>query len=146
MNKKLGMLVPLFVVAFLGIAGCGGDGSSAPSEEEYIAEADAICQKADDELAATVESTFGSEEPTRQQVVAFVEDELVPSIEGQLDELRSLTPPEGDEDAVNAIYDALDQDIEAVAENPAAAVESPAFVESSRLAGEYGLTACGGSS
>ena len=33
-----------------------------------------------------------------------------------------------------------------LAENPASAVETAAFVESSRLAGEYGLTACGGSS
>jgi hypothetical protein len=146
MNKKLGLLVPLIAIAFFAASGCGGSGSDAPTKEDYIAEADGICKEADDEVAATVESTFGNEAPSRQQLVSIVEDELIPSIEGQLNDLRSLTPPEGDEDTVNAIYDALEQDLEALKADPVGAIQGEAFAESSRLAGEYGLTDCGGSS
>lgn len=144
MKRKLGVLAPLIAITCLGVAGCGGDDPGAPTKEEYIAEADAICKEADDGVAASIESTYGIGTPSAQEVQMIIEEELLPSVEGQLEDLRSLTPPDGDEEAVNDIYEALDRDIQAVKEDPAIAVEANAFVESSRLAHEYGLTDCGG--
>jgi len=43
----------LATIAVLAVAGCGGnDDDEGPSKQEFIAQADAICQEADKEQAA----------------------------------------------------------------------------------------------
>ncbi len=85
--------------------GCSGD--DAPTQEEYVAQADEICREADEALDAVIEDSFGTEQPSREEIAEFTTDEAVPNLEAQLEELRALTPPEGDEDTVNEIYDSL---------------------------------------
>ncbi len=93
-----------------------------------------------------IEETFGTEQPSREEIVEFTNDEAVPNLEVQLEELRALTPPEGDEETVNEIYDSLAAAVEEIADDPSAAIDQPPadFEKASRLAGEYGLEDCGG--
>jgi hypothetical protein len=139
------------VVAFTGIlalalvgAGCGGD--DAPSKSEYIADADAICKQGNTEIDAAAEDTFTQgQQPSREEIVGFAEDEVIPNIQGQIDELRDLTPPDGDEDTVNAIYDAAQDGLDRIEEDPALLAERGAnpLAEANRLAQDYGMKVCG---
>ncbi len=128
-------------------AGCGGDdGGAAPSKQDYIAEGDAICKQRQDEVSRQAQETFGGSVPTGEQIEAFGADVIVPSLDSQLEELRALTPPEGDEDTVGKIYDAVGDGIDAIRENPALVTDPNAggtFAEADALAQRYGFKVCG---
>jgi hypothetical protein len=142
------------VVAFTGIlalglaligAGCGGD--DAPSKSEYIADADAICKQGDKEIDAAADETFSqNQRPSNAEIVSFGEETVIPNVQGQIDDLRDLTPPDGDEDTVNAIYDSAQEGLDQIEEDPAVLAGRGAdpFAEANRLAKDYGLTECGG--
>jgi hypothetical protein len=148
------------VAAFTGIvvlglaligAGCGGD--DAPSKSDYLADANEICKSSEEELDKAGDEYFQGldipqgGEPSQEQITQFVEEEAVPALESLIADLRDLTPPEGDEDTVEAIYDAADEGIAEVREDPSAFTgdEQPAsFQEADRLARDYGLDQCAG--
>jgi hypothetical protein len=141
MNKLLAMLL-LIVVAPLAFAACGG--SDAPSKDEYISQADEICQKAQDDVAAAITEEFGDRMPNQQETVSFSEDVVIPKLEEQLAALRDLTPPEGDEEALQEMYGTLEVAINQYKENIDPENPPEAFLEFDRLIEEYGLEACGG--
>jgi hypothetical protein len=140
MNKLLAVLL-LIVLAPVAIAACGG--SDAPSKDEYIAQADEICQKGDDDLDAAIENEFGTRSPSQQEIIQFSEDEVIPNIEEQLVALRELTPPDGEEETVNEIYDTLGRGLEEYKADPDLQNPPEAVQEANRLAEEYGLEVCG---
>lgn len=139
-------------------AGCGGDdddsGSDepAPTKAEYITQADEICQTNLDEIgeaATALQEELNleqGEQPSEEDQTAFAEDDVVPGLQTMVDELRDLTPPEGDEDTVGEIYDKLDEGLDELEDDPSLIVgdEGPAaFEESDQLATEYGMKVCG---
>lgn len=142
MKAKYLCALAVLPAALLGIA-CSGE--DAPTQEDYIAQADEICREADEALDAVIQEDFGTQQPSRQDLTEFTTAEAVPNLEGQLEELRALTPPEGDEETVNAIYESLSAAIEKIAADPLAAIDQPPadFQEASRLASEYGMEECG---
>jgi hypothetical protein len=139
--KRFLVLLPMLLLTGATIAACGG--SDAPTREEYIADADAICQQADADLETVAKDQFGTTPPSRQQLAQFTEDEVIPNIEDQLAELRELEPPEGDEDQVAEIYDTLDQGVQEFKADPNFESPPQAIAEANRLAEEYGLEVCG---
>lgn len=141
MNVKALLCVALTVPMAL-LAACGDD---APSQEEYVAQADEICREADEALDAEVTEAFGTDQPNEQQIIEFTGSAVVPNLEGQLDDLRALTPPEGDEETVEAIYSKLETAVGKIADDPSSAVGEapPEFEEASSLAREYGMEKCG---
>jgi hypothetical protein len=141
--KKTNALLPMLLIAGAVLGGCGSD---TPSREEYIADADAICQQADADLETVAQDQFGTKPPNRQQLTQFTEDEVIPNIEAQLAELRELDPPEGEEEQVAEIYDTLEQALEEFKADPD--IENPpaGIAEANRLAEEYGLEVCGNES
>jgi hypothetical protein len=164
MRKALMVLVVAGIGAALVAAGCGGDddatsaatttgatgsgGGEPLSKQEFISEADAICKQGDKEIAEAGREQFGNErQPSEEEQEQFVTDTVIPNIQNQVDSIRSLTPPEGDEDQVTAILDAAQEGIAKGVQDPSSftvgAGEDP-FAEANRLAQDYGLTACGG--
>jgi hypothetical protein len=139
---KLLAILLLVVVAPLAFAACGG--SDAPSKDEYIAQAGEICQKGDDDLAAAITEEFGDRMPSQQESVSFSEEVVIPNIEEQLVALRDLTPPDGDEEALNEIYGTLEAAINQYKEDIDPGNPPEAFLEFDRLIEEYGLEACAG--
>jgi hypothetical protein len=135
----------LLSAAALFAAGCGGDDSSsdepAPTKAAYIVEADAICAAGQTDFEAIVEDLPNDIEAPESQ--AAISDELVPLYRDQIEELRALTPPEGDEDVTAEIYDAVEVAVDEVEENPSALGEEETFKEANTLATEYGLEVCG---
>jgi hypothetical protein len=63
--------------------------------------------------------------------------------EDELDDIRALTPPEGDERQVDAILDAAEAAVAVVGERRSRFVTGSPFAEANTLAAEYGLRVCG---
>jgi hypothetical protein len=140
-------LLVLSVCLAIAAAGCGGGGEEAAPEtttDEYIAQADRICSEAAAAGDAAFRAAFGNEQPTAQEAAVYVGDEMVPALEAQLQELRELTPPEGDTETVNGIWDQVEDAIETIAEDPEASLgaEDP-FAEVTPEAEAYGFKSCG---
>ena len=147
MPSRAARIVVATPLAAIILAACGGD---PLSKEEFIAQADAICAEAEEEIA-------DMERPTNpDQIDGFVRQarELT---ENTLEQLRELDPPEADaeklEQMLDAIQRAVDQlpalaeaaktnDTQAIAEASRAVQEA---TETSReIASEYGFEKCGG--
>jgi hypothetical protein len=124
-----------------------GDGTgagAAPSREEYIAQADEICRKAEEEFTKAVEQGFEGQSPNQEEVGAALETAFTENLEGQLGDLRALTPPAGDEQALAAMYESLELAIQEIADDPSSlASPSRAMKDASRRARAYGLEQCG---
>jgi hypothetical protein len=148
------MLISAVTAAFALVA-CGDDDDGLPtgdvSKQAYIAEADQICEEGDATVDAEAARYFGkelglrgNEEPTPKQASQFVEDAVVPEVEGELDDLRALEAPEGDADQLEAIYNSLQEGLDALAQDPEAFAEGEnPFEEFNRRAQAYGFKGCG---
>lgn len=145
--KRLTVLAPLVLTVAVVAAGCGGsDSGPAPTQAEYITQADAICKAANDEIVAVAQDQFGSAQPTQQELATFASDTVVPNLQGQLDDLGALTPPEGDSETTSEIYASLEEAISALEADPVGALNNnPDLERATQLASEYGLVTCGAS-
>ncbi len=146
MKKPLAVAATLAVVLSLGLAACGGDDSSDEtlSNSELIAQADQICTDYNEQLDTMNEEAALDENSSRQEIATYISDELVPLYQEQVDELRSLNPNEEDAAAYNDIVDTLDSELQAVADDPEAAIdmEDP-FAGATAKAQDFGLEVCG---
>jgi hypothetical protein len=130
--------------------GANGDTQSARlTKEEYIAQADAICQEANAEIDAVPE-------PESTEELAEYGEQVVEIGREQLDRLRALRPPEADEETINGAYDLLDQQL-AIADDLIAAAREGDLEQvqellaqgeqlneqADQIANDYGLTECG---
>jgi hypothetical protein len=166
---RISTLLSLVLAAGLIAAGCGDDdeetttaatttttqaGATGPtgasgeplSKAEFIEEADAICKAGDKEIDAAADQLFsGGANPGQAEEEAFITQTLVPGVQQQVDGIRALTPPEGDEEEVQAILDAAQQAIDELEADPEAFFEQGGdpFAEANQLAQEYGLQVCG---
>ncbi len=149
------MLLLVAVAAGAIVVGCGDDGDStdasgaAPTKAEYLAQADKICSDGDAEIDQAAGEVFGSAEtePSRSDQVAFIEDTVLPSIQEQIDGVRALTPPAGDEETITAALDESQSALDQAKKNPPSITEEGGagdpFAKSSKLLSDYGFEACG---
>ena len=142
MNKALWVLVAALAAGLLAV-GCNGDdedSEEALTKEEWITQADQICEQDNQELEQA-----GANIQSQEDAEQFVSDTLVPKLNEEIDELRSLSAPEGDEDQINAILDAAQNGADEIEANPTAISNEATnpFAEANRLANEYGLKVCG---
>jgi hypothetical protein len=141
-------LVPALLAAGL-IAGCGGGDDSSSTEaaltkSAYRKQANSICKKASDDINSAAKQEFGNKRPTQQQLEQFATDTAAPAIEDELSQLRELPAPSGDEDTVNAIYDAAQEGVDKLKQEPGIIAEDNpvAFRKANKLARGYGLDVC----
>ena len=134
-------LVALGVIA----AGCGSssDDSSTSSltKAEFIAKADAICQQGNQDIEAAAKQQFGNQKPTAAEVQQFVTQTALPSTQSQVDKIKALGAPSGDEDQVNHILDTVQADIDKA--KASGDIENSSFADGNALAKQYGLKVCG---
>lgn len=137
-------------------AGCGGgDGGDTSStsthagplsKSDYITSGDQICAQGTLAIGQAGRERFGTSQPTREQAIQFGQDIVVPSLEDTLRKLRALEPPVGDEAKTAAIYDALEQGVNKLKQDPSLFIQSGqagAFDRANNLARAYGFTQCG---
>jgi hypothetical protein len=147
MFKRYGCAIAVALLGAGAGAGCGGDDEEPLSKAEYIKQGDAICKKAQAEGKKKVEEMFGdlgpNEEPSEEQLTTLVEDVIKPNTQGQLNDLRDLTPPEGDEDTVNAIYDGVEEGLANVEDDPKILLsKDDPFEAPTQKAEDYGFKEC----
>jgi hypothetical protein len=149
----------MVLVALLAlVAGCGdddsGDGTTtttALTKQEFVREANRICTRTDDKLDRASRQFFadapsGQEAPP-EEVEQFGEKTVYPTIQDEIDRIRALGAPVGDEDQVEALLDAAQRGLDTLKDHPdqlAKGGAAPAFDEANKLAGYYGLDRCAG--
>ena len=104
----------LITIAILSVAGCGGDDDDdGPSQQEYIAQADAICQEADKEQAAVgAKGAKGIYGPNFSDAAFLSRYNAV--TRDALEKLRALDAPEEDREAVDDLLAAVEGSAAAV--------------------------------
>jgi hypothetical protein len=153
-KRLLAMLSGVVAIAVIA-AGCGsssGDSSSASlTKAEFLKQGNAICAKGNDEIEARFEA-FGKEhhlsqskQLTEAELAEASETILIPTVRKQVDGIRALGAPSGEEQEVEKVLDAADEALEKAEENPKllAAQNAGPFARANKLAREYGLVKCG---
>ena len=147
-------LIAVVAMAALLLAGCGGGGDDSSSgktisKEDFIVKADAICKKGTERLQkaifATLKHPQNLTKVSEDEQIKIVTTAMAPNISREVKELRALGIPDGDEEKIDAMIGALEEGVETAEQDPQAVTKSSdvVFGISSRIAGEYGLTACG---
>jgi hypothetical protein len=131
------------VMSVLGF-GCGDDdGGSDISKDDFIEQANAICEAGSADLQEASEGF--DENSTQEEIADFVTDVLVPNVRDQIDEIRDLGFPEGDEDELESIFDDTEEQLDEIADDPEAFIGADAedpFADINQRMSDYGLTTC----
>jgi hypothetical protein len=159
MIKKFAVVVAgLFAVTAL-IAGCGsGDDESSTStssltKAEFIKQADSICTQGNKDINTGFEE-FSKEndldetkEPPKPVQEEAIETILIPAINRQIEEVRALGTPEGDDGQLEEVLTSEEEAIAEGEDDPLKLFETTAKQrEANKMARDYGLTVCGSES
>jgi hypothetical protein len=129
------------MVALAGAAGCGDD-DDALGEEEFIDQANAICEEGNAELEE-IFSAFEVEEPTEEELADGVE-EAADNIEGQIEEIRALEGPDDLEEDLDAVLDDAEDAVDQLREaGPALFEGEDPFADINERLRDLGFTTCG---
>jgi hypothetical protein len=151
MLSRITAIAALVLAAGLIAAGCGDDdeettavvetttgatGATGPtgaatgeplSRQEFISQGDEICATANEELQQASEPSA-----------------VADNIQGQIDELRALTPPEGDEDEIAKILDDAQEAVDQIRESDSFRGAGGRQLEQAGQAlQDYGFKECG---
>jgi hypothetical protein len=151
-RKRAAALVLAVAGLALTASGCGSDSSTSadsPTKAAFIKQGDKACRKTDHREAVGLkayaekhEGDFG----TKNYELDLIAAVGVPALEQEAEELSELTPPEGDEEEVDAIVAAIEEANEETLQDPSLAAEgsedSP-YANSEKLARAYGFKVCG---
>lgn len=156
MSKRFVALLAALAALAIVVAGCGSGGGSTEStssltKAEFVKKGNAICAKTEKEVAEgvakfTKEHNFSEKKPpTAKQIAELAEEVLVPKVRKQIDEIRALGIPSGDEKEVEAIFAAAEEALKETEEDPSVFGKGGVgpFVKANKLSREYGLTVCG---
>jgi hypothetical protein len=142
----VGAVLALALIA----AGCGDDDDTSTTtltKAQFVKQGNAICEAGNKEIDSEFEQFADenkidqSKPPTDAQLEEVAEEFLLPSISKQIDEIRALGAPEGDEDSVNAFLDSAEAEVEEIEGDPGL-LAGDAFTEVNKEARAIGLVAC----
>jgi hypothetical protein len=158
LSKRLILAICGVLAIALVAAGCGGgddETTATLTKAQFIKQADGICSAAEDELDSKFEK-FGKEHklsdkhpPNHEESEEAANTILIPSIEGQVTDIRALGAPSGESDQVDELLTAVEAALEKAKEEPAEFIEEEGegdFAEANKMAREYGLKVCGSES
>ncbi len=126
-------------------AGCGSSGSdtstsAALSKADFVAQANAICSKGNKATdAAGAQLHHGM---SGAQIAAVVNKSFVPAVQVEIDGIRALGAPAGDESTVSSMLDLAQADLDEVKADPSLIGDSNQFADFAKVAHPYGLTSC----
>ncbi len=146
-----GPAIAAALIVGLAAAGCGSSSSSSKStgstttpaitKAEFLAKANSVCTQGNKQINQAGAKLGKS--PSQAQVIAFVKGTDVPSIQAQIDYIRALGAPAGDQATVTNILNVAQADLNKVKSNPALLTgKTSPFADFAKIAHPYGLTAC----
>ena len=149
MHQRLGVILGVVVTAALVTtiaAGCGSSNSSsttttAISKSEFLTKANAICKQGSKTLTASQEAL--GKNSSQAQINAYVTNTAVPNIQSQIDQVRALGAPAGDEAKVSSILALAQADLNKIKSDPSLFVgKTDQFANFAKVAHPYGMTSC----
>lgn len=144
-GKLTAILAALAVaVAAFAVAGCGDDSDDTDtasgdplSKEEFIAQADEICETGDAQIEQEA-----LELGTNADADTLVTTVIVPGTRTQVEQIRALVPPEGDEETINEFLDTFDRGLDELENDPSILVKAKTIAEARQIATAYGFNSC----
>jgi hypothetical protein len=131
------------------VSGCGSSSknsssssSSSITKTDFLAKGNAICRAGDARLNAA--SAKLGNNPSKTQIIDYVTKTFLPQIQGDINGIRALGAPKGDEATVSGFLSLAQADLDKIKSNPVLVVTGgPAlFHNFAAKAHPYGLTAC----
>ena len=144
----------LLALALVPAAGCGGDSErevasgspGAPTKSQFLERADEICLSYESQIEAAGDELFsGGRRPSAAEAREFAAGVAIPKLREEIEAIRALGVPEGDERPVEAILAAAARGVEQIRRDPEVLIGAapPALREAGRLARRYGSRECG---
>jgi hypothetical protein len=145
----VGMTSAGVLIAGLLAAGCGSSSTSstttttaALTKVQFLAQGNAICTQGNKKLEGSEKALGGK--PSEAQITTFVRGPFKSEVQRQIDAIRALGAPTGEEATVTHMLDLAQADLDRVTADPkvlATSKVSP-FKDFSTTAHAYGLTVC----
>ena len=140
------------VLVIAGVAaGCGddnGDGTTTAaasiSTADFVAQANQICKQGNAEIEKAGKKLGQS--VNEAQLEDFAANTLVPSIQGQIDDVKALGAPAGQESSVNQLISTVQGDVDQLKADPSKVKDDHLFDDANRAANDLGLKECAGGS
>ena len=149
-KRAMAMLAGVVVLAML-VGGCGGGGDEEESltKAQYAKQGSKICakegEKVGDDLTAYGKKHDLSEKVSKEETAKLIETVIFPGFEAELEGLRELPPPEGEEEKVEAMLTQFEKGLDEGAEDPASffEIEKGEFEKATDAMDKYGVKGCG---
>jgi hypothetical protein len=145
-----GLAVAAILIVGLVLVACGSSNdnstTTALSKAAFLKQGNAICKKGNQQINQAAHKQFpkGSK-PTKADFTKFTTDTAIPNVQTQIDGIKALGAPTGDEAKVNAITAAAQAGLDKTKKDPSLFTSNKGdpFAQANKLATAYGLTVCG---
>jgi hypothetical protein len=140
------------------VAGCGSSSSTtnettaAITKAEFVAKGNAVCAKGDKTQEAEINAYIKkhgleNKKPSKAQEAELVEAVLVPNVQSQIDGVKALGAPSGEEQQVNSAVELSEQTLEKIEANPELAFgKENVFAAAGKQLHALGLKKCASNS
>lgn len=146
---KLNATLAVAVAMALGgiAAGCGSSNddsttsTAAISKADFVAQANQICKQGNAEVEQAGKQLGNVNEA---QLEDFVANTVVPNIQKQVDGVKALGAPAGEEAQLNELISVTQADLDQLKADPSKIQDDHLFDDSNQKATALGLTECAG--
>lgn len=141
------------------VAGCGSSSSTTNekttatiTKAEFVAKGNAVCVKGEKAQEAEInayikKNGLENKKPSKAQEAELVETVLVPNVQSQIDGVKALGAPSGEEKQVNSALELSQQALEKVEANPELAFgKENVFAAAGKQLHALGLKKCASNS
>jgi hypothetical protein len=151
-SRRIGLTLLAAIAVGVPVAGCGSNDSSTSStstqsaitKADFVAQANAICAKGNQ--AQRKAQTKLGKNATQAQAKALVTGTFVPNIQGQIDAIKALGAPVGDQSTVTKMVSLAQADLDKLKADPNQIGNENLFSDFAAVAHPYGLTSCAANS
>jgi len=139
----------------LGAAGCGSSKSKsnktststpAITKAAFLKQGNAICKRGNQQIAKAANTLFPrtGPKPSKARMTKFATSTVVPSLQSQINQIKALGTPAGDQTKVNAIVSSAQSALDKGKKDPALLTSngSSPFKKTNQLSRSYGLKTC----
>lgn len=125
-----GLVLVAALIVGVCVSGCGSSSNSTSTETtatiskaEFVAKGNAVCVKGEKEQEAEVNAFvkkhgLENKKPTKAQEAELVETVFAPNIQSQIDGVKALGAPSGEEQQVSSALELSQQTLEKIEANP----------------------------
>jgi hypothetical protein len=157
MQRRMMVVLPVAALFLAGlvVAGCGSSSNSSSTEAtaaiskaEFVKQGNAVCVKGEKAQEAEINAYIKkhgleNQEPTKAQEAEIVETVFAPNIQSQIDGVKALGAPSGEEQQVDSALELSQQTLEKIEASPELAFgKENAFAAAGKQLHALGLKEC----